>query len=113
MAEMFCGANLIGGTLVTYSEGYRFSMEEGCGKVAEVMLKNGGLGIKTADGNVPLLCSMLDIITITERNGVFYLDVPGIGCYAVAPKGVEIPRKETKEGALADSMRLLGDGGRE
>ena len=113
LSDKFCRANLIGGTIVTYADGYRFNMEDGRGEVAKVMLENGGLGIKTADGDVPLLCSMLDIITFEERRGVFYLDVPCIGCYAVAPKGVEIPKKETKEEALAESARLLRGGGSE
>lgn len=110
LSDKFCRANLAGGTFVTYTEGYRFSMEDGRAEVAEALLGNGGLGIKTTDGRVALLCGMLDIITFSERDGVFYLDVPCIGCYAVAPKGVLIPRKETRGEALADSERLLQQG---
>ncbi|MFA5412525.1 MAG: hypothetical protein WC350_04235 [Candidatus Micrarchaeia archaeon] len=110
LADKFCRANLIGGTLVTYADGFRFSMEEGRAEVAKVLLGNGGLGIKTKGGDVPLLCAIIDIITFSEKRGVFYLEVPCIGCYAVAPKGTVIPKKETKDEALADSERLLNEG---
>lgn len=110
LAEKFRRANLVEGTIVTYADGYNFDMEEGRAEVAKVLLENGGLGIKTKDGNVPLLCGVIDIITFSERRGVFYLEVPCIGCYAVAPKGTVIPKKETRDEALADSERLLNEG---
>ena len=110
LSDKFCGADFVGGTIVTYSEGCRFNLEDGRAEVAKVLMENGGLGIKTADGNVPLLCGMLDLITFSERKGVFYLDVPCIGCYAIAPRGVEIPKKETLGEALAASAGLLKEG---
>ena len=90
------------GTLVEYLDGAGFDVEWGRARITEVALlyKEGyipGIAFRT-DGEAHLsLASISDITEIKQDDDVFYLEINAGGMpmasYAVAPKGIEIPRK--------------------
>lgn len=99
--EKFRNGTFVGGTLVQYSRVF-LGAELGRSKVTEVSIEGTTLRIK-AEGQKDWDCDVnLSHVSVRERNGVFHLDGAYCGnpC-AIAPAGVDIPKRETVLEVLA------------
>ncbi|GEM_PF-6208561 len=85
--------NFIDGTLVEYLRGSIIHVEFGRATIQEVIIDDIEFCVKT-DGPVFLeLYDLQAIKSIQEKDRVFYVCIPQLANYALAPKGVEIPSK--------------------
>lgn len=92
--------NFEDGTLVEYKNGFGFSVEWGRAHIRKMKIDGKKLEIET-DGEAHLYLSDINHIHRVIREGeVFYLDIPILFGYALAPKGVEIPKKPSYEGFI-------------
>lgn len=83
------------GVLVEYKDGFGFDFEYGRAIITKVDVRNKKFTIQT-DGDCYLDLSDLNYIKEIKREGdVFYLDIPILFNYALAPKGINIPKKPT------------------
>jgi hypothetical protein len=89
--------NLIGGTLVEYLAGAGFSKEWGRVQILEVQIQGHEVRILT-NGPAHLMTADFDEVTLTKVENILYLrPLPYLNfCYALAPKGVNIPTPEER-----------------
>lgn len=90
----FLETDFVGGTLVEYLDGAGFHTEWDRAAILSVD-RSDGIRFDT-DGRAMLWQSAKGLQRpyaprIERRDGVWYLDIPGMYCYAIAPTGVEIP----------------------
>jgi len=94
--EDLADIDFVGGTLVEYSLEKGFASEYARGTITEVFINLKEIRIETDDQ------ASLDSIehhwSIRKTGGIFYLDTPTMWPYALAPKGVHIP-KPGKQGS--------------
>jgi len=101
-------ANLVGGTLVEYVEGERFSIEFGRGIILKAEIReDGALVIDTDDNSKACLClhTGLDVIAVDLHEGVYRWTTPVGWCYAAAPIGVTIPSPDIVPGPWCERLK--------
>lgn len=90
--EEFLATNFNGGTLVEYDQfDPHFFKEYGRGKIRDVENRGGRLEVVTERrGRASLEVNTDEILEVIKERGVFYLVIPNLYNYAMAPKGVKI-----------------------
>lgn len=106
--EKFRNTDFAGGTVVVYAHGCGFSIECWRNIIGSFFIEGNKLAITSEK----CLWTHDDIsqLRIREENGVFNLSGPSFPDCAIAPDGVEIPKKETLVEAIKDSEMLLTEG---
>lgn len=82
-----------GGTLVEYKKGFGFGVEWGRGNITEVFISDEELSINTDREAYLYLSDICYIGNVGRCEDVFYLRIPSLFNYALAPKGIDIPKK--------------------
>ena len=88
-SELFT-TDFMGGTLVEYKNNCGFDEEWDRTMVTKAVINESGFNIETM-GRGFLFTIGFDFWTVRPRHTVFYLSNPLLYCYALAPKGVEVP----------------------
>lgn len=91
LLEEFLVTDFNGGTLVEYLELSNFAVEYGRSKIKYVKA-NPGLEVVIEEDGMAMLAihDTSHIVKIRKEDGVFYLHIPLLYDYAIAPKGVTI-----------------------
>ena len=86
--------DFIGGTLVEYEIYGGFGIEWGRGTVLKVNKPTEGSIEFETDGEARMGLNLEEYSpSVQNKDGVYYIDVPILSiCFALAPKGVEIPK---------------------
>ena len=94
----FLKIDFLEGTLVKHKEYYGFNIEFGRGKINKFNFLENTLSITTDN---ELACLILDLklsnLYITEREKIYYLEIPDLQYYSMAQKGINIPKKKNYE----------------
>jgi hypothetical protein len=81
------------GTIVEYLPGHRTDIEHGRATINKLRFEDNKLIFDTKNpinGGARLLSDLSLIHEIKKQKGIFYLDIPLLSIYAIAPDGVEI-----------------------
>lgn len=85
--------DFVGGTLVEYLMGHEYSREFSRVNIVAVEIESKNQIEFKTDGEAHYATSIFQQVQMKERDGVFYFDPPYLDfCYAIAPKGVVIPK---------------------
>ena len=93
--EKFLNVNFLGGTLVEHKDGTGFGLEFSRGKIEKFCASENILSILTDEKNAFLELDLrfTEDISIFYDNKIYYLNIPLLFNYSIAPKDVVIPRK--------------------
>lgn len=106
--ERFLGTDFRRGTIVDYAHGTGFRLECRRNTIDGFFIE--GNQITITSGRLAWMHEYVGQLRIEERGGVFHVSGPDFPDCAIAPMGVEIPKKETFVEAIDDSVRLLEEG---